>query len=224
MSGTDTETDPSSLDGTMRSARIEGFNNLESGTPVAYRWIYDRIFWDLDHAAHELAGPKVDFANLIHAAAHLRLVLERVVTASFAASHVLFNQASRDVGAAKDFGEMRKSLKRLNPNYWPSAFGEVEHNGVAGLGVRTGIGVAETEVGRQFGLVSTLLHAPNPFKKDKIPPEDTFDQLKLLTAKLQEMLPWHIVQLAESSEFLYLRRTVDAGIVVEAIRTERPLL
>ncbi len=208
----------------MRSARIEGFDNVESGTPVMYRWIYDRIFWDLDRATVELAGPEVDFANLIHAAAHLRLVLERVVTASFAASHVLFNRASLEVGTAKDFGEMRKRLKRLNRNYWPSAFGEVEHGGAAGIGVLTGTGVPEAEVGRQFGLVSSVLHAPNPFKKDNPSPEDTFEQLKLLTSNLLEMLPCHIVQLAESSEYLYLRRTVDAGIVVQAIRTERPLL
>lgn len=208
----------------MQSVRIEGFDNLESGTPVIYRWIYDRIFWDLDYAQRELAGSEVDFANLIHAAAHLRLVLERVVTASFAASHVLFNQASLEVGTAKDFGDMRKRLKKLNPNYWPSAFGEVEYDGVVGLGVRAGVGVAEADVGRQFGLVSALLHAPNPFKKDKTPPGETFDQLKLLTSNLLEMLPCHIVQLAGSPEFLYLRRTVDAGIVVDAIRTERLLL
>ena len=109
--------------GSMQSERIDGFENIETGTPVLYRWIYDRIFWDLDHAEVELTGSRVDFANLIHAAAHLRLVLERVVTASFAASKRLFDKAQKKMESAKDFGEMRKRLKELNPNYWPCSFG-----------------------------------------------------------------------------------------------------
>nr|EEI15198.1 hypothetical protein HMPREF0276_0554 [Corynebacterium accolens ATCC 49725] len=58
----------------LKSEKVEGFSFVESGTISAYQMTYDRIFWDLDHALSELAGPQIDFANLIHAAAHLRLV------------------------------------------------------------------------------------------------------------------------------------------------------
>ena len=161
----------------MQSERIDGFENIETGTPVLYRWIYDRIFWDLDHAEVELTGSRVDFANLIHAAAHLRLVLERVVTASFAASKRLFDKAQKKMESAKDFGEMRKRLKELNPNYWPCSFGYVTHDGTVGQGVRPEVGLQESEVGRSFGLVSAILHAPNPFKKNETSPEENFEAL-----------------------------------------------
>ena len=210
--------------GSMQSERIDGFENIETGTPVLYRWIYDRIFWDLDHAEVELTGSRVDFANLIHAAAHLRLVLERVVTASFAASKRLFDKAQKKMESAKDFGEMRKRLKELNPNYWPCSFGYVTHDGTVGQGVRPEVGLQESEVGRSFGLVSAILHAPNPFKKNETSPEENFEALRALCLFLRELLESHVVQRAYSSEFLLLRRDGNGESRVQNIKTDRPLL
>lgn len=224
MSECRTPEDHAEETGSMQSEEIDGFDNIETGTPVLYRWIYDRIFWDLDHAEAELAGSRVDFANLIHAAAHLRLVLERVVTASFAASHRLFDKAQKKMESAKDFGEMRKRLRELNPNYWPCSFGYVVHDGNLGQGVRLEVGLQEIEVGRSFGLVSAILHAPNPFKEKKTLPEENFEALKALSLNLRELLESHIVQLADSSEFLLLQRDNNGEIRVQGIKTDRPLL
>lgn len=208
----------------FHSEKIEGFNYVESGTVALYRTTYDRIFWDLDHAAAELDGPHVDFANLIHAAAHLRLVLERVTTASFIAAYNIFQEAQESVTSAKDFGEVRKKLKKLNSNYWPVSFGQVTHHGKTGLGVMPDAGVQESEVGRIWGALSGILHAPNPFKDKTSAPDQNFEMLNNLVAKLRDLLRSHIVQLADSSECFYLRRLPDGNIVVQAFRTETPLL
>lgn len=208
----------------FQSEKIEGFSFVESGTVALYRTTYDRVFWDLDHAAAELAGPRVDFANLIHAAAHLRLVLERVTTASFIASYNIFQEAQESVTSAKDFGEVRKKLNRLNRNYWPVAFGQVTCRDRTGLGVLPDVGVPEEEVGRIWGALSRILHAPNPFKSKTTTPDQDFTMLKGLVSELQKLLNSHIVQLADSCEVFYLRRFDGGRIVVQAIRTETPLL
>lgn len=208
----------------MMSERIDGFELLETGTLAIYSSMYDRIFWDLDHAKRELEGPQIDFASLIHAAAHLRLVLERVATASFVASRELFIRAQQSVETAKDFGEMRKRVRALNSHYWPSAFGPVEHDGKSGLGVLAGVGLAEGDVGRSFGTVSRLLHAPNPFRQNATTPDRDLEVLDGLIVGLQELLHSHIVQIANSTEFLYLRRSPAGEILAQAVRTEAPLL
>lgn len=208
----------------LKSEKVEGFSFVESGTIAAYQMTYDRIFWDLDHALSELAGRQVDFANLIHAAAHLRLVLERVTTASFIAAYNIFLEAQESVTTAKDFGEVRKKLKKLNSNYWPVAFGQVTHDGNTGLGVLPNVGVQETEVGRIWGNLSGILHATNPFKEKTSTPDQDFTMLKDLAFDLEDLLRSHIVQLADSSEVFYLRRLPDGEIAVQAFKTEAPLL
>lgn len=208
----------------LKSEKVEGFSFVESGTISAYQMTYDRIFWDLDHALSELAGPQIDFANLIHAAAHLRLVLERVTTASFIAAYNIFLEAQENVTKAKDFGEVRKKLKKLNSNYWPVAFGQVTHDGNTGLGVLPNVGVQETDVGRIWGNLSGILHAPNPFKEKTFTPDLDFTMLKDLASDLEDLLRSHIVQLADSSEVFYLRRLPDGEIAVQAFKTGAPLL
>ncbi|TRX47091.1 hypothetical protein FNY88_10950 [Corynebacterium guaraldiae] len=203
---------------------MSGFAFVESGIVAFYQKTYERIFWDLDHAESELSGNRIDFANLIHCAAHLRLVLERVTTASFIASYSLFEEAQQSVTAAKDFGEVRKKLKRLNSHYWPVAFGEVAYQGRTGLGVMPDTGFQEEMLGKTWGDLSSLLHAPNPFKATPSDPEETLEMLSQLTSSLKLLLQSHIVQLAESNEFFYLRRLSRNEIRVQAIKTDSPLL
>lgn len=209
---------------TFQSEKVEGFDFVESEPVAAYQKTYDRIFWDLDHAELELTGSYVDYANLIHAATHLRLVLERVITASFIASYTIFQEAQESVMTAKNFGEMRKKLKKLNSNYWPVAFGQMTHNGQTLLGVKPDVGVQESEVGRFWGQLSGILHAPNPFKVKTHSPDQDFVMLKDLVSQLKELLDSHIVQLADSSETFYLRRLPNRKIFFQVFRTETPLL
>lgn len=208
--------------GHLSSEAIEGFARVETGTIALYRSHYDRIFWDLDHAASELAGPQIDYANLIHAAAHLRLVIEAVVMASFTASRALFLEADRSMQGAKDFGQMVKAVKQLNPHYWPTSLGPIE--GSTKVGVRATVGISEAEVGRHFGTVSELLHIHNPFAKQKPGPDKYLVRLRDLVEGLQDLLCSHIVQLAQSPECLYLRRSEDGRISAQAFITDGPLL
>ena len=212
----------SNSNSTVVSEPIDGFVNVETGTVAIYRKLYDRIFWDLNEAEAELSGERIDFANLIHAAAHLRLVIEGVTAASFTANHVLFAKVNLRMQSAKNYDAMRKAVRNLNQHYWPRAFGIVEHGSQTGLGVLSDTGLAEAEVGRYFGTVSELLHVRNPFAK-KPTPDDYLEQLQSLIEKFRDLLNWHIVQLADSSEYLYLRN-LDGEIKVQALKTEHPLL
>lgn len=209
----------------VKSEPIEGFELIETGTVAIYRSLYGRIFWDLDHADRELRGESIDYANLIHAAAHLRLVIEQVTIASFVASHKFVAQAERSVRAADNFDKARKTLKKLNPNYWPVAFGEITRNGATALGVQPGMGLAEEEIGRYFGTVSEVLHAQSPYvqSRAKAGPDAHYVQYSELSEKLRSLVTSHIVQMAGAPEFLYLRRYGE-DIRVQAVSTETPLL
>ena len=119
---------------------------------------------------------------------------------------------------------MRKSVKSLNPHYWPTSFGPVAVVGGIRTGVRREVGLQEAEVGRYFGTVSELLHVHNPFAKKKPEPAEYLNRLEALITGFHDLLDSHIVQLAQSPEYLYLRRLDDGEIVVQAVATEHPLL
>lgn len=207
------------------SEAIQGLEALETGTVAIYRTLYDRIFWDLDHARHQLSGPKIDFADLIHSAAHLRLVIEQITMASFAASHTLVSQANVAVSNSRKFDSAQKILRKLNPHYWPASFGKVTHGGREGLGVRSGVGLQEAEIGRYFGLLSEVLHAQTPYvlKKRRRPPEEYLSEYRTLEEKLSLLLESHIVQMADTPEYLYLTRN-GKEISTQAFSTDQKLL
>lgn len=207
------------------SKPIQGFEALETGTVAIYRTLYDRIFWDLEHAHDQLCGPEMDFADLIHSAAHLRLVIEQVTMASFVASHTLVAQANVAVSNCRNFDSARKILQRLNPHYWPASFGQVTYGDRQGLGVRSGVGLQEAEIGRYFGLLSEVLHAQTPYviKKRRRPPEEYMSEYRTLEEKLSILLESHIVQMADQAEYLYLTRN-GQDIRTRAFSTDRALL
>ena len=207
------------------SKPIQGFEALETGTVEIYRTLYDRIFWDLDHARNQLSGPKIDFANLIHSAAHLRLVIEQITMASFVASHTLVSQANVAVSNSRNFDSARKILQRLNPHYWPASFGQVTHGDREGLGVRSGVGLREAEIGRYFGLLSEVLHAQTSYllNKRRRPPEEYLSEYRTLEDKLSLLLESHIVQVANQAAYLYLTRN-GKDIRTQAFSTDQKLL
>ena len=209
----------------MRSEEIHGFGTLETGIVAIYGALYDRIFWDLELAEEQLGGSRIDYADLIHAAAHLRLVIEQVALASFVASHRLISTAGIAISNSRDFDRARKTLRKPNPHYWPVSFGQVERGGQVGLGVRPDIGLREKEVGQFFGAVSEVLHAQSPYvlKKVKPTPDQHLEQYQELTTKLRVLLDEHIIQLAEHPEYIRLRH-VDGENRVDAFRTEVNLL
>lgn len=96
--------------------------------------------------------------TLERAALQLRMTLESIVLLSFAAHRPLSEQAEAALGRAS-IDDARKRVRRLNATYWPQpvemAPGEV-------VSLEDGF-LTEKSWGRAYGLVSNVLHAPNPF-------------------------------------------------------------
>lgn len=220
--GEDRNGDTSHAGSSFQSESLEGFSSLESGILVAYRNLYERIFWDLEQASTSLDSESCDFADLIHAAAHLRLTLEEVTIASFVANHALLARARTSVRNANDFDSARKALRKLNPHYWPVSFGPVTHGSNQGLGVRQ-LGLAEGDIGPCFGVTSELLHAANPYRARKRSPEEYLAELRSLRERLQSRLESHVVQMAGEPEYVCLW-VEDGTVCVRALRTTEPLL
>lgn len=219
-------TDAPSQHPVVQSKRIPDFEHLETGSLMAYRSSYSRIFWHLDQADHVLAGDgtKIDYADLIRGAAHLRLTIEHVALASFIASHRLVVEAQRSINEANSYDKARKVLKKLNPHFWPVSFGPVEVNGQWSHGVRPNLGLTESEVGLEFGHLSEMLHAQSPYKGAKREPQVYLDNYLRLATKLRSLLVSHVIQLADSAETVLLWVEDEGEIRVKALKTERPLL
>lgn len=69
-----------------------------------------------------------------------------------------------------------------------------------------------------------MLHAQTPYveKKKRPAPEEYLQQYLDLHEKLNALISSHIVQLADSPEYLYLHRSAGE-IRVQAFRSENPM-
>lgn len=188
------------------------FKSIERAALSAYSFSLDRIKWDLDQADKALSGPPTDYADLIHAAAHLRLVIENTVFASLFSNRQLLLDAERSLTAKRDMGETRKLIRQINPHYWP--------RGVCAQGMAGGSpalewhpdSLAEDAYPQAWGQLSTLLHGRNPYRQSKSKPDEIHAWELDLANRLHATLDYHFVYLPEN-EILYARVASDPIVI-----------
>lgn len=207
----------------LHSEKVDGFNQLETGTVEIYGSMFERISWDLKQADHILHAKNLNYADLIHAAAHLRLTIESTVYASFVANHAKLAEVNKVMSSTKTMAQAQKILKDLNPDYWPYGVEDSFENGER-LVVPVKNGLREEEIGEYYGKLSEVLHARNPARKKPRNPEQYLETYKELSFKLVRTLANHMTHLADSSERLYARIFENPvkiqGIKVEPIKTQ----
>lgn len=185
------------------------FKQIEEGAIQAYRWSLNRIKWDLEHADLELSGATVDFANLIHAAAHLRLVIENTVFAALFSNRQLLLHAEKNLAAKRDMGDTRKLIRQINPHYWPRGQRPPLSSEIEAALEPHPDALGEDEYSREWGNLSRLLHGRNPYLPERETPSELHESQLRLAERLHATLDFHFIYLP-NGEILYGRITGES--------------
>lgn len=150
------------------------------------------------------------------AALQMRKTLELIVLGSL----VTNRQAVEQVSTAfhrRDADGARKLVRQVNPRYWPVPTRQIEE----GEGrfrledVSEGF-LREEEWGREYGFLSELLHAENPFK-DESPMGPQFERIEGLMQRTKALLNHHWIYLADEEvavvAMMQTRETGDVQVV-----------
>jgi hypothetical protein len=138
------------------------------------------------------------YPNLESAALQMRFMLELVPLGALVANRDWVEPVA-SAFARKDPGEAAKLVKRVNPDYWPIPAREVPNPspGQERLleGLQEGF-VTESEWQAEWGYLSSLLHARNPFgeEPDLTP---TRDRLLALHERIIRLLALHVLPLPD---------------------------
>jgi len=180
------------------------FKSIERAALTAYSFSLDRIKWDLAKADKALSGPDTDYADLIHAAAHLRLVIENTVFASLFTNRALLLEAERKLTAKRDMGETRKLIRGINPHYWPKGVRPPSAS-VSNMAMEPHPdALAESDYPKAWGRLSAVLHGRNPYLLAQAEPDGTHEFELELAEQLHATLDYHFIYLPEN-EILYAR-------------------
>jgi hypothetical protein len=146
-----------------------------------------------EHADWFLSGGN-SYINLESAALQLRQTLELIPLGALVANRD-WVEAVASAFDRKAPGEAKKLMERVNPDYWPMP-------GAPVAGPNTELGferiadgfVTEDEWPSEWGYVSSLLHARNPFKGHP-GQEAAHEHLTQLHARLRRLLDYHVLTL-----------------------------
>jgi hypothetical protein len=138
------------------------------------------------------------YPNLESAALQMRFMLELVPLGALVANRDWVEPVA-SAFARKDPGEAAKLVKRVNPEYWPRPARELPNPGSGQErrleGLQDGF-VNEDEWQSEWGYLSGLLHARNPFgvEPDLTP---TRDRLPALHRRIIRLLALHVLPLPD---------------------------
>ncbi|MGD8151397.1 hypothetical protein [Ornithinimicrobium sp. Y1694] len=158
----------------------------------------ERVRLRIDEAAGVVDQIR-DERAVVYAAVQLRLAIEEVAFASLVGNRKAMEEAERSV-AVNGWDKVTKSLKVINPNYWPRGVREVRGETNEWLDV-TG-GVAESDVARIWGRLSQVLHARNPWREPlDLKEERAF--IQELIGRLRTTLNSHFITLVGGRQKLF---------------------
>lgn len=140
-----------------------------------------------------------DERGLVYSAAQLRLALEETAFASLVGNRKAMLEAERSV-ALSGWDKASKSLRAINPDYWPC--GVIEVRGESNEWLDVNGGLAEPDVAKTWGRLSQLLHARNPWREaPDLKAEGKF--MRGLIGQLRTTLNSHFITLAGGRQKLF---------------------
>ena len=158
----------------------------------------ERIKLRIDEA-QRVACELGDERGLIYAAAQLRLAIEEIAFASLVGNRKAMEEAERSL-ALNGWDKAIRSLRTVNPEYWPR--GVIEIRGETNEWIDVTDGLFESDVARTWGRLSQLLHARNPWRGvPDLKSEGEF--MMSLIGQLRTTLNAHFITLAGDRQKLF---------------------
>ena len=161
----------------------------------------ERVKLRIDEAAN-LLNSIHDERAVLYAAVQLRLVLEELSFASLVGNRKALEQAQLSWNQ-RNWDAAVKSLRRLNPEYWPRGVAEVnEIDKSEWIDIEGGL--SEASVARIWGRLSAILHAKNPWD-DRLNVSAEAAFVRDLISVLRLTLSSHFITLVGGAQLLFCR-------------------
>lgn len=171
---------------------------VEDNDRYRYAAQMERIKLRIDEAQRVITEVR-DERGLLYAAAQLRLALEEIAFASLVGNRKAMEVAERSV-AQNGWDKAIKSLRAINPDYWPRGVTEVPGDPVEWVDV-TGA-LEESDVAKAWGRLSRLLHARNPWHDEPdFKAEGAF--IRQLIGQLRTTLSSHFITMVGGRQRLF---------------------
>jgi hypothetical protein len=141
------------------------------------------------------------YINLESAALQLRQMLELIPLGALVANRDWVEPVA-SAFAKKKPGEAKGLVERVNPEYWPKpGLVKRDDKGLYTMHALDDGYVTESEWADEWGWVSGLLHARNPYKghPDQV---DAHQHLRTLHARLLRLLAQHVLALPDQDRLL----------------------
>lgn len=167
----------------------------------------------------EKLDPSLPFPDVEIACLHLRIVLEAIVMSSLVANQHAVGAvaAAFDKG---DVGQVRKVVKRVNPDYWPRPVRDVRKESGTSRWEDVDEGfLMESDWGSAYGLLSAALHARNPFG-EPLDAKHYRAKLHELHAAIARLLQLHLLTIAGHEEsfvlcgMLYVKDQLGVSVTI----------
>lgn len=164
-----------------------------------------RVKLRIEETGRLLYTPKTMEQDLLYATLQLRLSIEEIACASLIANRSSFNDGQKAFTLQK-FDQVQKTLKAVNPDYWPLGIFE-EHpdkDGIPTVWKDNPQALSGAEWMRIWGKLSESLHMRNPWDTPRDLPTDlTF--AKEVHSKLIGTLSSHLVKLVGGKHLIMAR-------------------
>jgi len=163
-------------------------------------------------AARAYLNQEATSATIEYSALQMRMVLESIVMGSLITNRAHIEGIASAL-AKKNARAARKLAKAANPDYWPIPVRVADD--VFEVQMLDGV-LREDAWGREWGMLSELLHARNPFRSP-LDVEEARDSLRRLLAEVLALLNKHVVRLADS-DFMVIGQIDESGSYVAPLR------
>lgn len=146
-------------------------------------------------------------------AIELRIALELIVLGSLVTNRSAISTVS-SVFKIKDVAEARKLVREVNPEYWPTPLESGPHDKEGALTAQRFEGdfLRESEWGREYGFLSDLVHAQQPYAAPRDQTSVT-EQLRALFYRIAILLGQHVIVLAGNQDAYLAQLDIDGGEV-----------
>lgn len=177
---------------------MEEAHAVEDNDRYRYAAQMERIKLRVDEAQRVVTELR-DERGLLYAAAQLRLALEEIAFASLVGNRKAMEEAERSV-ALNGWDKAIKSLRAVNPDYWPRGVTEVPGEPIKWEDVSGAL--VEADVARAWGRLSQLLHARNPWHEaPALEAQGTF--IRQLIGQLRTTLNSHFITMVGGRQKLF---------------------
>lgn len=173
---------------------------IEPEDDALYRQVLDEIKKRIDHAAQHLPSANT-WPELESCALQVRMAIELIVMGSLVTNREAIEGINLALSSKNSASDAAKTARKANCDYWPKATHALERpDGPIQL-VPTEGALTEANWEREWGRLSALLHAHNPFR-EHVQFADSKELVTRVASEIVLLMTHHSIHLADRDGML----------------------